>query len=68
MCPEGARQRLGVLLPLEQGGEHRPPAHPEDVGRNRRELDVCPLQQLLHAVDLVGALRHQDLAVVRQLA
>ncbi len=65
MCPEGARQRLGILLSVEQGDEHRAAAHPEDIGRDRGELDVRPLQQLLHAVDLVGALGYQHLPVAR---
>jgi len=67
MCPEGARQRLRIVLSLQERGEHHPPARPQHVGRHGGQLHVRALQRFLDPVDLVGPLLHQRLAVARAL-
>jgi hypothetical protein len=51
-----------------QRGEHLPPADPEHVGGDRRQLDIRRLQHLVQPVDLLRPLLHQRLAVAGQLA
>ena len=41
------RQGLGVVSALTKLGEHRPPGGAEHPRRDRRELDVGVLEQLL---------------------
>ena len=52
------RQRLGVPLARDQGGQHRPARDPEDVAGDHRQLDLGVLEQLLHPLLLRGA--HPD--------
>src|SRR5947199_10495308 len=58
----------GSFSALAELGEHRPPRGAEHPRRDRRELDVGVLEQLLQTVGFALALPHQRLAIARQIA
>jgi hypothetical protein len=60
-------QHLGVALPGDQGGQHRPTRHAQDVGGDRVELDAGVLQGLLDALTLRGVGLDEPLAVTGQI-
>jgi hypothetical protein len=62
------RKRSANLGLRDQGGEHLAPRRAHDVGGDRRELAVGPLEDLLQAVDLGAAFAHQRRALAGQLA
>jgi hypothetical protein len=43
-------QRAGIGLAGDDAFEHQSPAHPEHIGDDGRELDICVLQHLLHPI------------------
>ena len=61
----------GVTAAPDEGSQHRPAGHPQDVAGHRRQLDARVFEHLLQALGLAGALLDDDLAVageVTQLA
>ena len=71
-APDPPMRQLGkpgrVGLAVDQGLDHRPPAHPGDIGDRRVELDVGVLQRPLQALNMAGPLAHQLLAGAQQAA
>jgi hypothetical protein len=60
-------QRLGVGHAVDEGVQHRPSRDAHDVGRDRGQLHAGVLEQLVHAVDLAGALVAERLAVAGEV-
>jgi hypothetical protein len=58
----------GVAAAPDEGGEHGPARHPQDVAGHRRQLDARVFQHLLQALGLAGALLDDDLAVAGEVA
>ena len=58
----------GVAAAADEGGEHGPARHPQDVAGHRRQLDARVLEHLLQALGLAGALLDDHLAVASQVA
>jgi hypothetical protein len=62
------RQRLGVALPSDQGGQHVPAGDPEAVGGDHRQLDLGVLEQPAPPAASRRCAPHQVGAVAGQVA
>src|SRR5262249_29219336 len=63
-----AGKRRRIRLSCRDAVQDRPPREAEDVGDDRRELDVGVLEHLLDAVGVAGALLNEPAAIARQIA
>lgn len=61
-------QHFGPLFPICQGLQNGAPGFAHQVRKDRTELDVGLLQQLVDAVDVPGALLLETAAVAGQVA
>jgi hypothetical protein len=53
------RDLLCAQMAIEQCLEHKPAGYTEDIRQNVPQLDVCILEDLLHAIALAGVLPNQ---------
>ncbi len=61
-------ERVGIRGPAHEGIKDRAPRHPEDVSRDRGQLDVGVFQNFVKAIDGPRAFLHDRLAVAREIA
>lgn len=62
------RQRRGVPLPVDQGGEHGPAGDADGAGGDRAEFDAGVFEDLLQPLHFAGAFLDDGLAVAGQVA
>ena len=67
-APRQVGQHVRVGGALDQGIQHGPGGHPEDIGGDRCQLDPRILQQLVQAIGGPAPLLDQHLAMPRQIA